>query len=80
MIAIASYIYLSVGGIVGAIMFSIGLLTILNMGFKLFTGSVGYIKSKDDIRDNIIILIGNIIGGLRDSSFSARCSIIFSSQ
>jgi hypothetical protein len=31
MIAIASYIYLSVGGIVGAIMFSIGLLTILNM-------------------------------------------------
>lgn len=62
MIAIASYIYLSVGGIVGAIMFSIGLLTILNMQFKLFTGSVGYIKSKDDIKDNFIILIGNIIG------------------
>ena len=50
MIAIASYIYLSVGGIVGAIMFSIGLLTILNMQFKLFTGSVGYIKSKNDIK------------------------------
>lgn len=62
MIAIASYIYLSVGGIVGAIMFSIGLLTILNMQFKLFTGSVGYIKSKNDIKDNFIILIGNIIG------------------
>lgn len=62
MIAIASYIYLSVGGIVGAIMFSIGLLTILNMQFKLFTGSVGYIKSKNDIKDNLIILSGNIIG------------------
>ena len=34
MIAIASYIYLSVGGIVGAIMFSIGLLTILNIEKK----------------------------------------------
>lgn len=62
MIAIASYIYLSVGGVAGAILFSIGLLTILNMGFKLFTGSVGYIKSKDDIKDNTIILVGNIIG------------------
>ncbi len=76
MIAIASYIYLSVGGIVGAIMFSIGLLTILNMQFKLFTGSVGYIKSKNDIKDNLIILSGNIIGA-RDFSFSARSSSIF---
>lgn len=32
------------------------------MGFKLFTGTVGYIKSKEDIRDNCVILIGNIIG------------------
>lgn len=80
MIAIASYIYLSVGGIVGAIMFSIGLLTILNMGFKLFTGSVGYIKSKDDIRDNIIILIGNIIGacGILAFPHAAALSLVAS--
>ena len=58
-IAIASCIYLQFNGIVGAFLFSIGLFLILNMGFKLFTGTVGYIKSKEDIRDNLIILIGN---------------------
>ena len=61
-IAIASYIYLQTGGLIGALLFSIGLLLILNMGFKLFTGTVGYVKSKEDIKDNCIILIGNIIG------------------
>lgn len=61
-IGIASYIYLQTGGLIGAALFSIGLLLILNMGFKLFTGTVGYIKSKEDIKNNCIILIGNIIG------------------
>ena len=61
-IAIASCIYLQFGGIVGAFLFSIGLYLILNMEFKLFTGTVGYIKSKEDVLDNLIILIGNIIG------------------
>lgn len=61
-IAIASCIYLQFNGIVGAFLFSIGLFLILNMGFKLFTGTVGYIKSKEDVRDNLVILIGNIIG------------------
>nr|DAO08666.1 MAG TPA: hypothetical protein [Caudoviricetes sp.] len=42
----------------------------------MFTGSVGYIKSKNDIKDNLIILSGNIIGA-RDFSFSARSSSIF---
>ena len=32
------------------------------MVFKLFAGMVGYIKSKEDVRDNLVILIGNIIG------------------
>lgn len=68
MIAIASYIYLQIGGVMGAILFSIGLLVILNMDFKLFTGTVGYIKDKKDIKNNLIILIGNIVGA---------CFIIF---
>ena len=60
MIAIASYIYLQTGGIVGAFLFSIGLLTILNMNFKLYTGAIGFTHS---INKNIItILIGNLIG------------------
>lgn len=32
------------------------------MGFKLFTSTVGYTKSKEDVMDNLVILIGNIIG------------------
>ena len=63
MIAIATKIFLAVGGgVMGALLFSIGLLVILNMEFKLFTGTVGYIRTLDDFFDNVIILFGNILG------------------
>ena len=63
MIAIATKIFLMVGGgVLGALLFSIGLLVILNMEFKLFTGTIGYIKTLDDFFDNVIILFGNILG------------------
>jgi nitrite transporter NirC len=68
-IAIASYIYLQTSGILGALLFSIGLLLILNMNFKLFTGTIGYIKSKKDLRDNVIILFGNITGACGSLAF-----------
>lgn len=32
------------------------------MNLKLFTGTIGYINNKNDIKENIIILLGNIIG------------------
>ena len=41
MIAVAAELYLKVDGFYGAIMFSIGLLTILWYGFNLYTGKVG---------------------------------------
>lgn len=63
-IMIASYIYLNTGGICGAILFSIGLLIILNMNLSLFTGTVGYINSKKYFKTNAVTLIGNIIGCL----------------
>lgn len=63
MIAIATKIFLTVGGgVLGALLFSIGLLVILNMEFKLFTGTVGYIRTLDDFFENVIILFGNILG------------------
>ena len=63
MIAIATKIFLMVGGgVLGALLFSIGLLVILNMEFKLFTGTIGYIRTIDDLFDNVIILFGNILG------------------
>lgn len=61
-ISIASAIYLKIGGVIGAILFSVGLLIILNMEFKLFTGTIGYLNSLSDLKDNSIILIGNLIG------------------
>lgn len=63
-IAIASYIYLQFGGIIGAFLFSVGLLVILHMEFKLFTGTVGYIQNWQDVKYNICVLLGNIIGCL----------------
>lgn len=63
MIAIASYIYLQIGGIAGAFLFSIGLLSILNMDFKLYTGAIGfYHSSLQDMKMLTTILIGNCIG------------------
>lgn len=44
-------------------MFSIGLFTILQFGFNLYTGKVAYITTKPkDISNILIILIGNAIG------------------
>lgn len=64
-IAIASSIYLKIGGTVGAILFSIGLLLVLTMNFKLYTGTIGYIHlTKESIVDNIIILCGNVLGSM----------------
>lgn len=68
-IGIAGIVYLSQENkIIGSFLFSIGLLTILLYGFKLFTGMVGDItlnlinKKYKYILDLIIILIGNFLG------------------
>lgn len=49
---------------IGAILFSVGLLTILLFDFNLYTGKVGYIINNklNFIQTVVIILIGNIIG------------------
>lgn len=63
MIGIGGYAYLSVGNkIVGAFIFSFGLLTIVMQGFYLYTGKIGFVKSKNDILNIPIIIVGNSIG------------------
>lgn len=63
MIGIGGYAYLSVGNkIVGAFIFSFGLLTIVMQGFYLYTGKIGFVKSKNDILNILIIIVGNSIG------------------
>ena len=61
-IVLGAIIYLNLLNWVGAVFFSIGLYLVLWFGLTLYTGKVGYIKSKRDILDIILIFIGNAIG------------------
>lgn len=69
-IAMASQMYVNLnGGLVGAMVFSCGLLLVLNTKCPLFTGKVGFLEFNDKV-DNvanaiwglILILMGNLIG------------------
>lgn len=71
-IGIAGFGYLAEKSIVGAILFSFGLLAVVHYGLKLFTGTAGFI-SKGEFGNLLRILLGNIIGCLAVSMI-ARCS------
>lgn len=64
LIAMSGTINLSVGGgILGAILFSLGLLTILHFQLKLFTGKAGLLATNDiSIKDLCLIWCGNLLG------------------
>ena len=64
-IGIGGVIYLTLENkVIGALMFTVGLYTIVAHGLNLFTGKIGYIVDNklDYIKDLIIIWIGNFIG------------------
>ena len=62
-ISIGCICYLSIENkIIGALLFSVGLLAILTYGFNLYTGKIGLIKSLSDLYNCIIYLIGNMYG------------------
>lgn len=65
MIGVGCNVYLSCENkYIGALLFSIGLITILIFEFNLYTGKVCYIPKKgiSFTKQVLIILIGNIIG------------------
>lgn len=51
------------GPLVGAVLFSFGLLTVLGYKLRLYTGTAGFIK-KDEVGMLFMVLLGNIIGCL----------------
>lgn len=51
------------GSLVGAVLFSFGLLTVVGYKLKLYTGTAGFIQ-KGEVADLFLILLGNIIGCL----------------
>lgn len=58
------------GSLVGAVLFSFGLLTVVGYKLKLYTGTAGFIR-KNEAGELFLILLGNIIGCLC-ISFLAR--------
>ena len=61
-ISLGGTVYLVVGGTVGAVLFSFGLLSVVHYELPLYTGKCGFIKIKEDIIRLPLILFGNIIG------------------
>lgn len=49
------------GSLVGAVLFSFGLLTVVGYRLKLYTGTAGFIK-KNEVGQLFMILLGNIVG------------------
>lgn len=63
LIALGGTLYLSIGGTVGAVAFSLGLLTILHFKLYLFTGKAGLLLSYEiNPYDLSIIWCGNLSG------------------
>lgn len=51
------------GSLVGAVLFSLGLMAVVGYKLKLYTGTAGFIN-KDEVGQLFLILLGNIIGCL----------------
>lgn len=65
LIGIGGIVYLSVENkYLGAFLFSLGLFTIIQFGFSLYTGKVGYIPEKpvSYIKEVAVTLLGNVFG------------------
>lgn len=83
-ISLGGTAFLKVGGIIGAVLFTFGLLTVVSYQFKLYTGTAGFAIGKKDYLNLIIILSGNVLGcifigkliGLSDPSVIAAADKI----
>ena len=64
MIGIGCLIYINQPNPVGAFFFSIGLLGVFYFGLNLFTGKIGYVRTKKDIICAILIFAANILGAI----------------
>lgn len=71
-IGIAGFGYL-VNSTIGMFLFAFGLAAVVQYKLKLFTGTAGFVESKSDLLDLLIILAGNVVGCLCVALLS-RCS------
>ena len=61
LICLGAFIYLSFPNILGACLFSVGLISVIALGANLFTGKVGYVKDKRSFIDILIFLVVNLV-------------------
>jgi formate/nitrite transporter FocA (FNT family) len=63
-IGLGGAIFIKLGGVIGACMFTFGLLTVVHFKLPLYTGTAGFIKLNKfkEYEKMIIILFGNILG------------------
>lgn len=62
-ISIGGTVFLSVDNkIIGSLLFSLGLLTIMKFKLNLFTGQIGYILETKRYVDIVIVALGNVFG------------------
>ena len=62
MISIGAVTYMNAPPLIGAFMFSIGILTIFQLSLYLFTGLVPYMNKLREIPFTLTVLLGNVIG------------------
>lgn len=76
MIGIGGMIYLSVDNkIIGALLFSFGLLTIVVQGFYLYTGKIGFVTKIKELIYMGMIILGNYIGTMLAAGIARAASL-----
>lgn len=60
-IGLGGTVYLKVGGVAGAVLFTIGLVAVVSYRLKLYTGTAGFV-TRSNWWELIPILLGNIVG------------------
>ena len=62
LISLAGIVYLNCPDkIVGSLLFSLGLISVILLEANLFTGKIGYVNSKQSILDSLFILVFNLV-------------------
>lgn len=73
-IGIGGTVFLKVGGVEGAVLFSIGLIAVVSYKLKLYTGAAGFV-TKSNIWELLPILLGNIVGCILLSLFPTKLDV-----
>lgn len=76
MIGIGGIVYLSVENkVIGSLLFSFGLLTIVVQEYNLYTGKIGFVKRIKELSDMLLIILGNYLGTLLAAGIAHAASL-----